>query len=99
MLAYIIVERMPDVADYSRLRQAVGWCAYPAEVAEPALARSLYGVCARLDGAVVGMARVIGDGGMTFYIQAVIVEPAHQGQGLGAQLMDRVMAHLRTHAV
>ena len=65
MAPHTIVESLPDVADYNRLRQAVGWGAYPAEVAGPALARSLYGVCALLDGAVVGMARVIGDGGMT----------------------------------
>jgi len=99
MPPYTILEQLPDVADYNRLRVVVGWGAYPVEVAEPCLARSLYGVCALLDDVVVAMARVIGDGGMTFYIQDVIVHPDHQGRGLGAQLMDRVMAYLGAHAV
>lgn len=99
MTSYTIIEQLPDAADYNRLRQIVGWGAHPVGVAEPALARSLYGVCALLDGAVVGMARVIGDGGLAYYVQDVIVEPAHQGRGIGGQLMDRVMAYLRAHAV
>lgn len=45
------------------------------------------------------MARVIGDGGMTSYVQDVIVEPAHQGQGIGGQQMGRVMAYIGAHAV
>ncbi len=28
-----------------------------------------------------------------------VAEPAHQGRGIGGQLMDRVMAYLRAHAV
>ena len=99
MPPYTILEQLPDVTDYNRLRDVVGWSAYLVEVAEPCLARSLYGVCVLQDDAVVGMARVIGDGGMTFYLQDVIVHPDHQGRGLGAQLMDRIMAYLRAHAV
>lgn len=99
MSDYIIIERLPSVADYNRLREVVGWGGYPDRVAAPALARSLYGVCALVDGAVVGMARVVGDGGLVYYIQDVIVEPPYQGRGIGAALMERVMAYLRAHAV
>jgi predicted N-acetyltransferase YhbS len=41
------------------------------------------------------MARVIGDGGLVYYIQDVIVLPEYQGQGLGAKMMDKVMAYIR----
>jgi ribosomal protein S18 acetylase RimI-like enzyme len=44
------------------------------------------------------MARVIGDGGLTYYIQDVIVLPACQRQGLGTRLMDAVMAYLCANA-
>lgn len=44
------------------------------------------------------MARVIGDGGLVYYIQDVIVLPEYQGKGIGAQLMEAVMAYLRAHA-
>jgi len=65
MSLYTILEQLPDVADYDRLRDVVGWGAYPEEVAEPCMARSLYGACVLLEGTVVGMARVLSDGGMT----------------------------------
>ena len=35
----------------------------------------------------VGMVRVIGDGGMSFYIKDFAVVPAYQGKGIGKQLM------------
>jgi len=50
------------------------------------------------DEGVIGMARVVGDGALFFYIQDVIVVPAHQGRGVGALLMGRVMDYLRGHA-
>jgi len=99
MYHYRINEQLPSVADYNRLREIVGWGGYPHAVAAPALARSLYGVCALVDGVVVGMARVVGDGGLVYYVQDVIVAPDHQGRGIGSALMERVMAYLRAHAV
>lgn len=35
----------------------------------------------------MGMVRVIGDGGMSFYIKDFAVVPAYQGKGVGKQLM------------
>jgi len=55
-------------------------------------------VCAFVDKDMVGMARVIGDAGMVFYIQDVIVLPDYQGQGIGTQLMAAVMVFIRSHA-
>lgn len=37
---------------------------------------------------LLGMARVIGDGGLFYYIQDVIFIPEYQRQGIGTQLMD-----------
>jgi GNAT superfamily N-acetyltransferase len=44
------------------------------------------------------MARTIGDGGLVYYIQDVIVLPDYQGRGIGTRMMDRIMAYVRTHA-
>jgi GNAT superfamily N-acetyltransferase len=41
---------------------------------------------------------VIGDGGMVYYVQDVIVIPDYQRRGIGTQLMDRVMRYIRAHA-
>jgi ribosomal protein S18 acetylase RimI-like enzyme len=93
----VIIETLPSAEDYNRLRQAVGWGVYQLDVIEQYLPRSLYGVCAVHDGQTIGMARVIGDGGLVFYIQDVIVLPGYQRQGVGSRLMDSVMAYLRAH--
>jgi len=90
-----ILDAFPSVEDYNRLRVAVGWRAYAPDVIETYLPRSLFCTCALDGGKTVGMARVIGDGGLVFYIQDVIVLPAYQGQGIGGRLMDRVMVYLR----
>jgi len=93
-----IVEKLPTAEEYNRLRKAVGWGTYQEVVIEKALPNSLYGVCAYQAGELVGMARIIGDGGMVYYIQDVIVLPDYQRRGIGTQMMDQVMAYLRAHA-
>ncbi|MFZ4855613.1 MAG: GNAT family N-acetyltransferase [Desulfuromonadaceae bacterium] len=93
-----IVERIPAGGEYNHLRKAVGWKSYAEEDAARFLPNSLFGVCALTRDELVGMARVIGDGGLVFYIQDVIVVPEWQRRGVGTLLMDRVMAYIRQHA-
>ena len=93
-----IIEKQPNAQEYRFMRSLVGWGLHDVEVIERAMPNSLYGVCAYVDGAIVGMARVIGDGGLTYYVQDVIVHPAYQRQGIGTHIMDRVMAYISTHA-
>lgn len=94
----MILEQLPGPADYNRLRQAVGWGIYQEAVIEQFLPNSLYCVCALIESEIVGMARVIGDGGLVYYIQDVIVFPPYQRQGIGTRLMDRIMAYIQAHA-
>lgn len=94
----LIVEMLPDAETYNRLRQEVGWGTYTLDVIDRFLPNTLFCVCACLDGRVIGMARVIGDGGLVHYIQDVIVEPPYQRQGIGTCLMDRIMVYIRAHA-
>ncbi len=93
-----VVEKIPGAEEYIRLRQAVGWGTHEPSAIEECLRNSLYCICAFADGELVGMARIVGDGGLVFYIQDVIVAPAHQRQGIGTQLMDKVMAYIQAHA-
>jgi len=93
-----LIETLPTPTDYNRLRKAVGWGEYDEDVIRNALPSTLFCVCAFVNGEVIGMARVIGDAGMVFYIQDVIVLPEFQHQGIGTQLMDAVMAFIRAHA-
>ena len=94
-----VVERLPDAETYNRLRGSVGWATYEADTIEHCLAQSRYCVCAALgDGEIIGMARVVGDGGLVCYIQDVIVLPQWQRRGIGRAMMDKVMAFVDEHA-
>lgn len=95
----ILIEECPTPEEYLRLRQAVGWGLPERAAIQPSLRSSLYCVCARSQGEIVGMARIIGDGGLAYYIQDVIVDPSRQGEGIGKRLMDRMMEYIRQHAV
>lgn len=49
-------------------------------------------------GKVIGCGRVVGDGGIYFYVQDVMILPAYQKQGLGRRIMDAIMAYISAHA-
>ena len=49
-------------------------------------------VTARRDGALIGLARVVGDGAVLAYLQDVLVCPEAQGQGIGRRLVEEVLA-------
>ena len=98
MAEYSIVEMLPSAADYNRLRKAVGWGTYREELITHSLPESLFCICALVDDKVIAMARILGDAGMVYYVQDVIVLPEYQNRGIGAQLMDAVMDYLGAHA-
>lgn len=98
MSAYEISEALPSAEEFNTLRHSVGWKIHDLQVVRNSLPNSLYGVCVRCDGELVGMGRVVGDGGTIFYIQDVVVIPEHQGQGCGAMVMERIMNYIQTHA-
>lgn len=93
------VDANPCPAEYNAIRSRVGWSGYTDEQAAIGLGATLYSVCVRRDGCLVGMGRVIGDGIMVFYIQDIIVDPEYQGQGIGKGIMERVMVFIRSRAV
>ena len=91
----ILIERLPTTQEYNNLRKAVGWRTHREDAIEKGMPNTLYCICAYVDDELVGMARVVGDGGLAYYIQDVIVIPACQRQGMGTQIMDRIMLYLR----
>jgi GNAT superfamily N-acetyltransferase len=94
-----LVERLPTVAEYETLIRAVGWAGNTnLEAAPAALRNTLYSVVAVEGDQAVGMARVVGDGAMAFYVQDVMVLPAYQRQGIGTALMEAVMGYFRRGA-
>ncbi len=95
---YTLIERPPSVRDYRRLRDVVEWGNASEQATQKALDNALYSVCLLYDGEVVGCGRVVGDGGIYYYVQDIIVLPEHQGKGMGRRIMDAVMRFLEANA-
>ncbi|MCP4409603.1 MAG: GNAT family N-acetyltransferase [Gammaproteobacteria bacterium] len=91
-------ERAPTVAEYLDLRDSVGWHALPKTAAEAGLANSLYAVCAVREGEVIGCGRITGDNGIYFYVQDLIIRTEYQYQGVGSQLMAKLMDYIEVQA-
>ena len=94
-----LVERIPSVQEYLTLRRAINWRIVEDEASKKGLQGSLYCVCAELKNKIIGMARVIGDSGLYFYIQDVIVLPQYQKRGIGLMVMEKVMNFIEHNTV
>lgn len=98
-MQYTIEERLPTPAQWMHLRESVGWPTFPIEAAQRSLELTPFCVCAFENGVLIGMGRVLGDCCITFYVGNVMVNPAYQGQGIGAKIMTRIMAYVERSAV
>ncbi|MCL2775983.1 MAG: GNAT family N-acetyltransferase [Oscillospiraceae bacterium] len=85
--------------DFIRLREAVGWGIHPDNQAEEGLKNSLFTVTAIHNNQVIGMGRLVGDGFMICYIQDLIVLPEYQGEGIGATILERLLAYIIDNAI
>ncbi len=85
-------DRPATVAEFRALRDATGLGAFPEGATETALRNSLYAVWLRDDaGTLIGMGRLVGDGGCFAQITDIAVHPSHQRTGLGSQIMQALM--------
>jgi GNAT superfamily N-acetyltransferase len=96
---YVLVERFPGVEDFRRLRAVAGLSPKSQEAAERGLPNTLYGVSLLHEGRVIGMGRIIGDGGLSFVVVDIAVEPEHQGRGLGKRIMNALDAWLKANTL
>ena len=76
------------------LYRAVGWVPPGRDQVERALANTRASFTAYAGDTPVGMARLLGDGGMSFYIKDFAVLPAWQGKGAGRALMDALHKYI-----
>lgn len=92
-----IEHRSPTISEYKRLRSAVGWWATDENATEVALGKALFSVVAAEEDNIIGMGRIVGDGGLYYYIQDLIVHPEFQGNGVGKRLMAELMFFINTN--
>ncbi len=95
---YTLLERAPTVQEYQLLRNSVGWSTVSDAAVAHSLHNSLYSVCIIHNDKTIAMGRVIGDAGIYYYIQDVVVLPKYQRKGLGTQIMNAIMNYLEQHA-
>ncbi len=80
---------------FLELYTSVGWEPPCEAQVRAALQNSLATFTAFDGGKPVGMARLIGDGGMSFYIKDFAVLPSHHGKGIGIGLIRALEGHIR----
>jgi ribosomal protein S18 acetylase RimI-like enzyme len=97
-LQCVLSAEIPKPDEYILLRLAAGLSEKTPEAAQLGLPRTLFGVCIRDDGKLVGMGRVIGDGGCNFEVVDVAVHPEYQRQGIGSRVMQSIMNYLQENA-
>jgi ribosomal protein S18 acetylase RimI-like enzyme len=97
-MTYKIVEEIADIDTYLRLRKAGDLHQFSRAAAIKGLGGTLVGILVKYNNEIVGMGRVIGDGGCFFQIVDIVVIKEHRGHGIGKQIVATLMERLRTSA-
>lgn len=93
-----LAAEIPGNDEYRALRTAAGLSPMSAEGAATGLPASWSSVCVRHAGELVGMGRVVGDGGLFLFVVDIAVAPAWQGRGLGRRIMQALMDDIHARA-
>lgn len=76
------------------LYESVGWTTYTKdpEKLQRAIEQSLLVITAWHEQTLIGLIRGIGDGETILYVQDLLLLPEYQNQGIGKELVDRLLA-------
>lgn len=88
----------PDASALADLRQSVGWNRMERDLRDPRLSAMRH-LCAYDGETLIGYAASVTNGVTDAYIQDVIIRPAYQHQGIGTQLMHRMLAQLEAEDI
>ena len=81
--------------EHMALWESAGWGTLDRDLVENSLRGSYATFAVRDGGRIIAMARLIGDGGMAFYLKDLIVSPDYQGKGIGRELLSYVEDFVR----
>lgn len=94
----LISNSVPTAKEYNHLRELIGWKPVNEGLANVSLNKSIYSVTLRNESQLIGMARIISDGALFYYVHDVIVHPEFQGKGYGHRLMECIEGYLNENA-
>ncbi len=95
---YTFHEHLPTPEKYNELREKAGWGPLAIDLVTRSLPNSQYAVCAKHINNTIAFARVVGDGGLSFYIQEIIVDPDHQKKGIASEFMKYILNYFKQNA-
>ena len=87
------------VEEFNFLFESVGWGKLDERLVLKSIENLLFITTAVIDGKVIGLARVCGDGGYCIWVHDVIVVPTFQNKGIGKQLMQKAMNFIKNEFI
>ena len=91
----IIYTNVISVDDYNVLRLSAGWSVIEPEQAQAGLSGSAFVTVAKDGSKIVGVGRLVWDGGYAALIKDVLVLPEYQGMGIGIAMMEQIFSFLK----
>ncbi|MFT3904365.1 MAG: GNAT family N-acetyltransferase [Niabella sp.] len=90
MKNYTVIENQIPIEIYQNLRIACGLSGKTYEASQIGLKNSIHSVMIEFEGKIIGMGRIIGDGGCFCQIVDISILPEYQGRGLGKLIMKNL---------
>ena len=95
MIKYI--NKNPSVEEYNFLTESVDWGTRNSMIVKEAIQNTLYSLCVYDDENIIGFGRIIGDKTIFLYIQDVMVMPEYQDQGIGTNIMNKLIEQVKKY--
>ncbi len=89
-----VIYAPPTAEEFVALRAAAGMRERKVASAEKGISNSLFWITLRSNGKLIGMGRVVGDGGTVVQITDIAVDPEEQGKGYGTFIFDRIQQYI-----
>lgn len=93
----VVRENELKVETFISLRKFYNFVEYKEEDVKVALDNSLYTVCVYCLDKVIGMARLVGDGRICFFIKDFVVHPDYKGKQIGRLIMSYLFKYIDRH--
>ena len=90
-----ILENVLTAKDFIKLYESAGWGKNSEDIVQVSLKNSYVTFAVIEEEKVIGMARLLADGGMAFYLKDFVILPEFQGKGMGKALLEYVQIYIK----
>ncbi|GJM12962.1 MAG: AttT protein [Pseudohongiella sp.] len=91
-------DELPDIEEYRNLRVTCGLSPRSRDAASKGLPNSLFSTTVRDKTKLIGMGRIVGDGGCNLEVVDIAVHPNYQRRGIGQAIMANIMSYIENNA-